>query len=337
MQAAAGDRAARKGEGRPPVPEVGDALRRGGLGRFLVLIVIGPVELRGVREPPAGRGADSRGQCGKAGYLAGTAQRAAQFAGRKRRPRRGGKNGGADRARVGMEHANRDRVPAPARVRLHFAAPFLRPQVHEPLGGRFDRGNVRVRAGPGFRLAAVTVQEPRHRRALGPRYLSPRHHAALLRARQRHVQKPDGFREVFEVRTLLRAFVGFEVEDFPVVLRFVQMVRHGLRLFSAPLRVRHVPGEGKEDDRKFEPLGPVHGQDFDEILVAFEPELRLLVRASGLGPPPVQPGGQFRRCAAAPPLRVLQQVGQVADVRQPAHSVGLGEQPRRAALRFEQP
>ena len=169
---------------------------------------------------------------------------------------------------------------------------------------------------------------------LGAAHLPPRDHAPVLRPRERNVEEPHRFGEFLEPFDGHGPLVRVEVEDIPVIVRFAQVI-HRVHRLGATRRTARVPGERAEHHGEFESLGPVHGQDLDELLVALDPELDVFVVAIGLRPAVIQPGGELGRREPFPCFRLLQQLGEMPVVREPARPVPVTEKAFRAGLSFE--
>ena len=178
------------------------------------------------------------------------------------------------------------------------------------------------------------MEKPGERGALGLIHPPPGDHAAVLRAGERHVEEAKVLGELFAPGRRARRLVRLEVEHLPVAFRPALVV--GGVPVPAPGRIPGVPGERQEDDGKLEALRPVHGEDPDERFVALDPELRILVAGPRLRAPPAEPPREGGGRRPQVRLRLLEELRQVPDVREPPRPVPVAEQAGRAPLRFHE-
>ena len=311
-------------------------------------VEIGGVPIVGRPDGIAGGGVKLGGQRGEAGRRAYAPQRAVELARGERGPSVVAGREHPGRPRLRVEHRRGDRVRQPPDEGVDLVEPLPGAQPREPIrnvGERTGRGVRIVRTGsvrgrsPRPRPRGpdrATVEQPRKRRVLGAPHLAPRDHAPELRPGERDVQEAHRFGEFLDPLDGPRPLVRVEVEDFPEPFRRPQVIR-GVRHARMPPRTAGIPRERAEHHGELESLRPVHRENLDELLVALEAELRGVVAAAGLGPAAVEPRDELRRRESFPCLRALRELGEMAEVREPAGAVGAPEEVGRAPLRFQQP
>ena len=157
----------------------------------------------------------------------------------------------------------------------------------------------------------------------------PGDHAPELRARERDVQEPHRLGELLQPLDGLRPLVRVEVDDLPVTVRRPPVI-HRVHRIPAPPRTARIPRERAEHHGELEALRSVHGEDPDELLVALDAKLDVVVGTVRVRAATVQPGGELGRGEPFARLRRLQQLGEVAHVGQPACTVAVAEEMRRA-------
>ena len=143
------------------------------------------------------------------------------------------------------------------------------------------------------------------------------------RPRQGDVEESKFVGVLLQPLALPGLLLGLEVQNGPFRGRFVVRRRTGPPLLHA------VPDEGAEHDRELEPLGAMHGNHLHQVLVALQAKLGGLALRH-FGHRADEPVEQPAAGQASPGLRLVQQVGQVEEVRQPPLSVRIPQEIRSA-------
>ena len=171
------------------------------------------------------------------------------------------------------------------------------------------------------RTDSVPMEQPRRRRSVRLVDVSPDHPATVARARQRDVEEAHALRKLLLHRERARRFqrIRADVEHRGVPFRGIVKADCGI-----PFRVEApVPHEGTEHERKLEALRRVHGQNFDQVFVAFEAQQLLFVpaaRRSALLSEPFHGGADPMTGRVA-----MHELQQMREIGRPALAVGVGE------------
>ena len=158
--------------------------------------------------------------------------------------------------------------------------------------------------------------------------------ATVARARQRHVEQPQIFREPFPKgeRAVLRDVLRPEIaEEFGgagfAARRRERRVKKNF-LIQSPAERGGIPGERAEDHRILQALALVNGDQPHRLVVALEAKLVFLGGLFGARDALVKPARQFGR--AEPPFQrgVMQRLGQMQQVGETPLAVGEAQQAR---------